>query len=382
MYLQLFNLVDFPFQLTPDTDYLYLSNSHARAAAYMDYSVWNQEGFVVITGEVGVGKTLLVHKLLSELTSNVVVAKVFQTQLNEVEFLQAMLVEYGLNPFNAKKVELMDMLNTFLINCYGESKQAVLLVDDAQNLDFKVLEEIRMLSNLEIKNEKILHIILVGQPELARTLEQPELEQLMQRVRLRFHISPLTRAEAKDYILHRLRIAGSGGREIFEEDTFDIIHKYSGGLPRLINTLCDTALTCAFADDNTSVTKEIVSTAISELQWQPYSERKAQLQKQRKEAHKSGIVTGDVSQLSSLLESNTRALAQIGNKFENLDGLVSPLSMIARQLSSIEKLLTALAEKQGITVNSQTVANQNPRATAPKGSSPTSGNDKNKSRIA
>ena len=339
MYLELFNLVDRPFQLTPDTDYLYLSNSHARAMAYMDYSIWNQEGFVVITGEVGAGKTLLVHKLLSELTSNVVVAKIFQTQLNEVEFLQAMLVEYGLNPFNAKKVELMDMLNTFLIECYSESKQAVLLVDDAQNLNTRVLEEIRMLSNLEIKNEKILHIILVGQPELNKALETPELEQLLQRVRLRFHVRPLTLSESKDYIVHRLRIAGAGSREIFGDDTYNLIHKYTGGIPRLINTLCDTSLTCAYADDLTKISRDIVQTAIDEMQWRPYDERKATLDKQRQSTMMSKSTLKGTAELSKLLESNTQALEKMGDKIGNLDVLVSPLSLMAKKLTAIEELL-------------------------------------------
>src|SRR5512139_2440056 len=136
MYLDSFGLRDFPFRLTPDTEFLYMSAAHTRAKAYMDYSVWSREGFVVITGEIGCGKTTLVKKLLTELEGeNVLVAKIFQTQLDDVEFLQSVLVEFGLNPFNAKKVELIDMLNTFLIESYQNLKQLVLVVDDAHNLD-------------------------------------------------------------------------------------------------------------------------------------------------------------------------------------------------------------------------------------------------------
>src|SRR6266853_1180943 len=158
----------------------------------MDYTVWNREGFVVITGEIGCGKTTLIQKVLSELDENVVVAKIFQTQLDEVEFLQAMLVDFGLNPFNAKKVELLDMLNTFLLEQFVQGKQIVLIVDDTHNLSTKVLEEIRMLAGLETRKEKILHVILVGQPQLNEILDRPDMEQLIQRVKLRYDIPPLS----------------------------------------------------------------------------------------------------------------------------------------------------------------------------------------------
>src|SRR3989454_5054167 len=209
MYFKHFGLKAQPFQLTPDIGFLFMSEAHTRAKAYMDYTVWNREGFVVITGEIGCGKTTLIQKVLSELDENVVVAKIFQTQLDEVEFLQAMLVDFGLNPFNAKKVELLDMLNTFLLEQFVQGKQIVLIVDDAHNLSLKVLEEIRMLSGLETQKEKILHVILVGQPPLNELIESPELEQLLQRVRLRFHLKALSVEETADYIAHRLKVAGA-----------------------------------------------------------------------------------------------------------------------------------------------------------------------------
>ncbi len=213
MYLEFFKLREFPFRLTPDTEFMYMSEGHSRAKSYMDYTVWNRDWFVVITGEIGTGKTTLIQKLLSELEENVLVAKIFQTQLDEVEFLQAVLVEFGLNPFNAKKVELIDMLNTFLIDQFHKEKQLVLIVDDAHNLNPKVLEEIRMLSGLETQKEKVLHVILVGQPQLNEMLESPELEQLLQRVRLRYHIKSLSEEDAKAYITHRLRVAGMGEQQ-------------------------------------------------------------------------------------------------------------------------------------------------------------------------
>lgn len=276
MYLDHFGLQEFPFRLTPDVDFLYMSSVHARAKAYMDYSVWNREGFVVITGDVGCGKTTLIQKLLSELsTEDVLLAKIFQTQLDDVEFLQAVLVEFGLNPFSAKKVELMDMLNTFLIERFHQGKQAILIVDEAHNLSMAALEELRMLSGLETHKEKILHIIMVGQPQLNEILDSPEMEQLTQRVRLRFHLKPLTQTDTAEYIHHRLRVAGAVRNDIFATDTTKKIFEYTGGIPRLINTLCDTALTCAYADSVKSVTNEVIMAAIEELQWQPFAKRVA-----------------------------------------------------------------------------------------------------------
>lgn len=273
MYLAHFRLKAAPFQITPDADFLYMSQGHARAKAYMDYTIRNRDGFVVITGEVGAGKTTLIGKLLSEFGESVVVAKLFQTQLNEVEFLQAVLVEFGLQPFKVgSKVELMDMLTTFLVDSFHQGKQVVLIVDEAQNLSPRVLEEIRMLSGIETQKQKILHVILVGQPELNATLDSPQLEQLLQRVRLRFHIGALTESETRDYISHRLKVAGCD-RRLFAADAIPLVYQYSGGIPRLINTLCDTAMMCAYADDLPSVSRASVRAALDELQWQPFAER-------------------------------------------------------------------------------------------------------------
>lgn len=337
MYLEFFKLKELPFRLTPDSEFLYMSGAHSRAKAYMDYTVWNREGFVVITGEIGSGKTTLIQKLLSELDENVLVAKVFQTQLDEVEFLQAVLVEFGLNPFNAKKVELIDMLNTFLVDNFLQLKQLVLIVDDAHNLSLKVLEEIRMLSGLETRKEKVLHVILVGQPALSDMLDSPEMEQLVQRVRLRYHIRSLTENDMRDYIHHRLRIAGAEEpEELFTPDTFPIIYKYTGGLPRLINTLCDTAMTCAFADNVRTVSMNVLNTAIEELQWLPYARR---INKRRTEISATGG-----SEAQGLIRDNTKALANISQQLGRLDNIAPALSSLAGKMASIETLLKRVAD--------------------------------------
>ena len=322
MYLDFFKLKEHPFRLTPDPGFLYMGKDHARAKSYMDYSIWNRDGFVVITGEVGAGKTTLIQKLLSEFDDNVMVAKIFQTQLDDVEFLQAVLVEFGLNPFHAKKAELMDMLSTFLIESFLESKQLVLIVDEAQNLSMRVLEEIRMLSGLETHKEKVLHIILVGQPQLNTILDAPEMEQLIQRVRFRFHIRALTANEIKAYIDHRLQVAGHSGAALFSDAALALVYEYTGGIPRLINTLCDTAMTCAFADDVTDISAETLQAAVDELQWPPYARR-------RQEA-------------SQAVARAPRPEQRISN-----DALAPMVDVLSEKLTSIEQLLQGIAQQLG-----------------------------------
>jgi len=336
VYLEYFNLREFPFRLTPDTEFLYMSSVHARAKAYMDYTVWNREGFVVISGEIGCGKTLLIQKLLSELNDeNVLVAKVFQTQLNEVEFLQAVLVEFGFNPFNAQKVELIDMLNTFLIENFLKLKQLVLIVDDAHNLSMKVLEEIRMLSGLETQKEKVLHVILVGQPPLADMLEAPEMEQLLQRVRLRYHIKALSQEEIADYVVHRLRVAGANDRVLFTPETIPLVHKYTGGVPRLVNTLCDTALVCAYADGATQVTATELNAAVEELQWIPYAKRVSARRLKGQSSRKNGA-QGET-------EEGAESSA-VTNRLNQLDALVPALGLMSDRMANIEMLLKRIAD--------------------------------------
>jgi len=266
-YLQHFNLSAPPFRLTPDPDFIYWSKQHARAKAYMESTIWLADGFVVITGEIGSGKTTLLQSFLSELEDDVVYAVVSQTQLTPTQFLQAVLTEFGFKPFKKRKVELLDMLNMFLIEQYSNDKKVVLVVDEAQNLSHKVLEEIRLISGIETHKEKVLRIILAGQPELRETLDSAGLKQLVQRVRLRFHLGALDLREMQEYIEHRLSVAGCESQDLFADETLRTIHRYSGGVPRLINTLCDTALLCAFADEKHVVEEADVQAALEELNW-------------------------------------------------------------------------------------------------------------------
>ena len=275
MYLELFELKEMPFRLTPDPHFLFASKQHARAKAYMESTIWLADGFVVVTGEIGSGKTTLIETFLAELPDDVVLAQINQTQLSPVEFLQALLVEFGFKPFRKKKIELLAMLKDYMIEQYAAGKTMLLVIDEAQNLSRRVLEELRMLSGIESQKEKLLRIVLAGQPELAYKLDSPRLEQLSQRVRLRFHLTALSKRETREYVEHRLEVAGSNHRKIFQDETFDMIFRYSGGIPRLINILCDTAMLCAFAEEKNVVTIELVKAAVEELQWTPYANRRS-----------------------------------------------------------------------------------------------------------
>jgi general secretion pathway protein A len=273
MYLELFHLKELPFRLSPDPQFLYLSKAHARAKAYMESTIWFTDGFVIITGEIGSGKTTLIETFLRELERDVVVAQINQTQVSVVDFLQSVLAQFGFSPFKMKKAELLATLNQFLIEQYTAGRKVLLIVDEAQNLSLRVLEEIRMLSGIETTKEKVLRIILCGQPEMAEKLDAPELVQLTQRVRLRFHLSALDPDDMHGYIAHRLEVAGAEGRQIFMPDTYALIHLYTGGVPRLVNTLCDTAMLAAYNEEATQVALPHIKAAIEELAWVEFAQR-------------------------------------------------------------------------------------------------------------
>ncbi len=272
MYLEPFKLTQLPFRLSPDPQFLYLSKRHARAKAYMESTIWFTDGFVVITGEIGSGKTTLIESFLKELPADIVVAQISQTQVTALDFLQAVLVQFGFSPFKMRKAELISTLNNFLIEQYAAGRKVLLIVDEAQNLSMRVLEEIRLLSGVETTKEKVLRIILAGQPELSAKLDAPQLEQLMQRVRMRFHLTTLTQTETRGYIEHRLEVAGAE-REIFAADSFEEIFRYTGGVPRLINTLCDTAMMAAYVDNRETVGRAQIVGAVQELRWPEYAAR-------------------------------------------------------------------------------------------------------------
>ncbi|MCJ7556420.1 MAG: AAA family ATPase [Gammaproteobacteria bacterium] len=265
MYLEHFGLEEPPFRLSPDPHFLFLSKHHARAKAYLESTVVLEDGFVIITGEVGSGKTTLIKCFMEALGDDVIYAHIAQTLITPVQFLQGVLADFGFKPFKMRKAELLDTLNHFLVEQYSAGKKVLLIVDEAQNLSRNVLEEIRLLSGIETTKDKVLRIILAGQPELNVILDSENMRQLVQRARLRFHLGPMSKTESSDYVAHRLKLAGAGDRQIFEDETLPVIFRFSGGIPRLVNTLCDTAMLCAFAEDRQNVTLQDVNAAVEEL---------------------------------------------------------------------------------------------------------------------
>lgn len=271
MYLDHFGLNRLPFQAKPSPGFLYLSAAHARAKAYLEYTVWNNEGLAVITGAIGSGKTTLVNHLMRRLSKNIICVKIHQTKINEKQFLQLLLAKFGIDAFGAEKAKLYTLLNTFLAEQYKRKRKILLVIDEAHHLAPEVLEEIRLLAGIEIEGQTILNCILLGHAELMDTLLAPGMEQLSQRVRLRFHLPELSETETREYIEHRLRIAGhEQPSSVFLHSTTPIIFKYTGGVPRLINTLCDTALIVAYAKNSQIVTSDLLSNAIKDLMWTPH----------------------------------------------------------------------------------------------------------------
>ena len=227
------------------------------------------DGFVIITGEIGTGKTILINDFLSNAGPDVITVEIHQTQITAVQFLQTFLARLGFEPFNKKKAELLDMANSSLLRSFEAGRRTVLVIDEAQHLSLSVLEEIRLLAGIETGDKRILSVILAGQPAFKEKLSSPQLEQLVQRTPLHFHLQSLDRTETKSYINHRLYVAGDTTGKAFLPETFDLIYQHTRGVPRRINTLCNTAILCAFADDLTVISANTVNVALAELQWIP-----------------------------------------------------------------------------------------------------------------
>jgi general secretion pathway protein A len=259
MYKEFFGLRANPFNVNPDPRYLFLTRHTEEALACLTYGIQSRKGFVLLTGEVGTGKTTLINKLLEWLRlQQVATAFVFNSRLNTTQFLDYMMADFGIPTESKAKSQILLRLYNWLLDRYRAGETAVLIVDEAQNLTEEVLEEIRMLTNLETFTEKLLQIVLVGQPELELKLKQPQLRQLRQRLTLRAKTHPLTLEETKAYIQQRLRIAGSGGQQIFDPEAVIAIHRYASGIPRVINLLCEHCLVSAFVDQQKIVGPDVV----------------------------------------------------------------------------------------------------------------------------
>jgi type II secretory pathway predicted ATPase ExeA len=259
MYKEFFGLRANPFNVNPDPRYLFLTRHTEEALACLTYGIQSRKGFVLLTGEVGTGKTTLINKLLEWLRAQQVpTAFIFNSRMNVPQFLDYMMADFGIPCDTRSKSQILLRLYNWLLERYRAGETAVLIVDEAQNLADEVLEEIRMMTNLETFTEKLLQIVLVGQTELETKLKQSNLRQLRQRLTLRAKTHPLTTEETKAYIQQRLRIAGSNGQQIFDQDALSGIHRYSSGIPRVVNLICEHCLVSAFVDQQKVVSSNIV----------------------------------------------------------------------------------------------------------------------------
>ena len=265
MYESFFNLTGKPFDLVPNPAYLYLSSAHRKALNYLTYGIKQQSGFLLLTGEVGTGKTTILRQLIKSQLTDVTLSKVFNTKISSQQLLEMVLDDFGVSTTAKDKPTLLRELNDFLIEQYAQGRQCLLIIDEAQNFTHELLEEVRLLSNLENDDHKLLRIILSGQPELKTLLAAPELLQLRQRIQVSCHISPLPKEEISDYIGFRLQTAGNREAAVFDEGAFEAIHRYTNGVPRLINILCDYLFLDAYANQTREITAATVHEVAADL---------------------------------------------------------------------------------------------------------------------
>jgi general secretion pathway protein A len=277
MYKHFYGLTKYPFEISPDPAFFCETSRHNEVLASLYHGVQRRKGFVVVTGEVGTGKTLLTRCLFALLNRDqIAFSYVFNPLLSPTEFLQYALGDLGLRTANKAKADLLVDLNRFLISRYRQSSTAALIIDEAHLLSCEVLEEIRLLTNLETGNQKLLQILLIGQPELERKIDSQELRQLKQRIALRCRLDSLSPAEARRYILRRLSLAGAGeqANAIFPDATLSLIHDFSGGIPRLINTICENALISGFATKSLTIGPELIEEVAHDLCLRPARQAK------------------------------------------------------------------------------------------------------------
>lgn len=331
MYEAYYQLRDKPFQLNPDPRFFYASRGHKRAFSYLEYGLSLGEGFIIITGDVGAGKTMLVKSLLKKLErGEYIVANLVSTQLEADDMLRSVAAAFGLNFENVSKAALLQNLQNTLRESSRQRKRALLIVDEAQNLSARALEELRMLSNFQDGGTSLLQSFLLGQPEFRDTLQSPQLQQLRQRVIASYHLGPMEQDETKNYIVHRLRTVGWQNMPSISEEAFAAIFRFSGGVPRRINTLCDRLLLFGFLEERTHFDAAEVNEVIQDL---------------KQEVHHQELPAGSVVAEPGMHHS-PGALVQVANTYpaemrEKLDQIERALS---RLTPMVRKILYSVSE--------------------------------------
>ena len=320
MYEKFYGLSEKPFHIVPNPHFLYLSSKHQHALTYLEYGIREGMGFILLTGEIGTGKTTLIRHILNEIEDEMEVAVVFNTNVNANQLLGLILHEFELEADDHDKAKNLDKIHHFLIEKYGKRQRVLVIIDEAQNLAEDVLEEVRMLSNLQADDTFLLQIMLVGQPELKAKLNRPGLAQLTQRIAVNYHLMPLSREETGIYIGTRLEKVG-GAPDLFSEEAIDVIYRVSNGTPRSINLLCDSALVYGFADEIRPINKEVIEQVLAD------------------KGDMAGVDTDRPQQPAvAELSHDAGTLASYQQRLESLEGVVGELrQQMQWQLEAFEK---------------------------------------------
>ena len=335
MYTEFFGLSAKPFDLLPNPKFLYLSKGHRKALSYLQYGVQEHAGFTLLTGEVGSGKTTLLRDIINKIGSDVTLSMIFNTRVDGRQLIAMINADFGLETEGKDKVRLITELNDFLLGECSSNRQPIIIIDEAQNLTTEGLEEIRLLSNLEADNFKMVQIILVGQPELKQIIAQPSLRQLRQRISISCHLNPLNREESEEYVYHRLATVGSRDCVTFLDGVFDQIYRFSGGVPRLINLICDFLLLSAFVEETREIDLALVDDAVNELSFEESRLQSTDLVSEK-------TVPTRV-QSSSTLDDR---LAKIEENYAKLNADRSEKEAIMERLSSQGSILEYLINQQ------------------------------------
>lgn len=360
MYEEFFHLQCRPFDLTSDPKFIFMTAQHARAVANCRFALMSRDSFVIITGEIGIGKTTILNTVIEELGPEYVTAKLVHTTLSDIELLQALLSEFGMPNYTRKKVLLLDTLRGFFLEQHRAGKHVVIIVDEAQNLSSSALEELRLLSCIDTSDRRIVSIVLTGQPSLDDLLDAPGLTQLRQRARLRQRLDAMVEAETIAYIHHRLQVAGGNADEIFEAETLPEIHRLTFGIPRLINTLCDTALTACMVEENPKVNLEVIDNVVHELRWQWFEEKNPRNEKEpltsAREKSQDGHVSLMVYRSGQLLQQVETATFPFVIGRSNANDLVIIDKEVSRRHALIDCIggiyvIEDLNSRNGILVN-------------------------------
>lgn len=324
MYLKYFGFSKPPFDIAPNSHTIFPSHQHAHALTLMDYAIWNQYGFMVVTGKIGTGKTTLINRLIAAPPRGINFLKVSYTNVSSSELFDLIASQLGLNIHDiSKKIESLNRIHKYLKELEKKKLQQVFLIDEAQNLTLENLEDVRMLTGLEGQSGPLLKIILVGQPELGENIKK--IPQLEQRVLLSYYLSPLSNKDVSSYIAYRLRLANANIHDIFSLEAVNLIAKYSGGIPRLINKICDAALICAFADGNKRINSEDVENAIFEvgmttaLTDKDKTENASDVNPEPHAEHKESnvVILDPMVQINARLNSIDKNLARIADVMES-----------------------------------------------------------------